>query len=142
MKQQAETDYQRITALEDKIDSHSKEKVALAEKLYTLIHEPTERLEKELQQRGLDRSEEGSKQRGGKKAARKGGRSEWEYDPNEPRYCYCSRPSYGEMVMCENTYCEREWFHVECIEEKKLPEKWYCKHCRGSETPPLKKIRK
>lgn len=143
IRAEAEAEYRRIATLEDQIEAHSKEKVALAERLYTLIHEPTEKLEKELQQRGLDRpEEEGGKKKRGKKPARKGlKRSEWEYDPNEPRYCYCSRPSYGEMVMCENTYCEREWFHVDCIDEKKLPEKWYCKHCRGIETPPPTKFR-
>lgn len=53
--------------------------MALSEKLYTLIHEPTEKLEKELQQRGLDRSDDdpGKKKRG-KKPVRKGlKRSEW-----------------------------------------------------------------
>lgn len=23
-------------------------------------------------------------------------------DPNEPRYCYCQRVSFGEMVACDN----------------------------------------
>lgn len=43
------------------------------------------------------------------------------YDLKEPTYCYCERASFGEMVMCENPYCEREWFHLDCIEEKNLP---------------------
>lgn len=32
--------------------------------------------------------------------------------------------------MCENPFCEREWFHLDCIEEKNLPEKWYCQECQ------------
>ena len=68
-------------------------------------------MQKELKLRGIDKQvdeEGGFKKKRGKKPARKGlKRSEWEYDPNEPKYCYCGRPSFGEMVMCENTYCER-----------------------------------
>ena len=32
----------------------------------------------------------------------------------EPRYCYCNSVSYGEMVACDMTGCEKEWFHLEC----------------------------
>ncbi|WFD43593.1 hypothetical protein MPSI1_002256 [Malassezia psittaci] len=32
-----------------------------------------------------------------------------EIDPSEPRYCYCDRVSYGEMVACDNEECPREW---------------------------------
>ncbi len=48
------------------------------------------------------------------------------YDPKEDKFCYCGEPSYGDMVFCENLYCEREWFHLGCIKENNLPEKWYC----------------
>lgn len=27
---------------------------------------------------------------------------EWNYDPNEPRYCMCNQVSYGDMVACDN----------------------------------------
>ena len=27
---------------------------------------------------------------------------EWNYDPNEPRYCICNQVSYGDMVACDN----------------------------------------
>lgn len=30
-------------------------------------------------------------------------------DPSEPRYCYCDRVSFGEMVACDNDDCPREW---------------------------------
>ena len=52
------------------------------------------------------------------------------YDAKEPNYCYCGRGSFGEMVMCENPFCEKEWFHLDCIEEKNLPDRWYCIECQ------------
>ena len=27
---------------------------------------------------------------------------EWNFDPNEPRYCICNQVSYGDMVACDN----------------------------------------
>ncbi|KAK4908625.1 hypothetical protein LTR28_000282, partial [Elasticomyces elasticus] len=42
------------------------------------------------------------------------GMPEWaEDDPNEPRYCYCGKGSYGVMVGCDGPKCEREWFHLD-----------------------------
>lgn len=29
------------------------------------------------------------------------------YDLNDPKYCSCNGGSFGEMVGCENPYCER-----------------------------------
>lgn len=37
------------------MEAKSKEKVAIAEGLYNLIHEPTEKLQKELKLRGIDK---------------------------------------------------------------------------------------
>lgn len=37
------------------------------------------------------------------------------YDAKEDKFCYCGEASYGDMVFCENLYCEREWFHLNCI---------------------------
>ena len=54
-------------------------------------------------------------------------------DPNEPKYCYCNRGSYGEMVACDNERCRREWFHLGCTELREAPgeeEVWYCRECR------------
>ncbi|KAH9951473.1 hypothetical protein B0H21DRAFT_719130 [Amylocystis lapponica] len=53
-------------------------------------------------------------------------------DPNEQRYCFCDRVSYGEMVACDNPNCEREWFHLPCVDLTILPgedDKWYCREC-------------
>lgn len=30
-------------------------------------------------------------------------------DPNEPKYCYCQRVSFGEMIACDNEHCKNEW---------------------------------
>lgn len=56
------------------MDVKSKEKISLAERLYTLIHEPTEKLDKELDQRGINKSldDDCSKKKKGKKTIRKG----------------------------------------------------------------------
>ncbi|ORY99467.1 hypothetical protein BCR43DRAFT_472183 [Syncephalastrum racemosum] len=51
-------------------------------------------------------------------------------DPNEPLYCYCQQVSYGEMVACDNSDCEIEWFHLACVDLKTVPKgKWYCNNC-------------
>ncbi|KAI1188678.1 hypothetical protein F5B17DRAFT_394336 [Nemania serpens] len=55
-------------------------------------------------------------------------------DPNEPKYCMCNRVSYGTMIQCDNIdNCEREWFHLQCVELTEIPArttKWYCPQCR------------
>jgi hypothetical protein len=55
-------------------------------------------------------------------------------DPDEPRYCICGDVSWGTMIACDNeTDCEKEWFHLECVQLKDLPPrrtKWYCPDCR------------
>ncbi|GAM82261.1 hypothetical protein ANO11243_002400 [Dothideomycetidae sp. 11243] len=53
-------------------------------------------------------------------------------DPDEPKYCYCGRGSYGTMIGCENRHCEKEWFHLGCTNLKAVPSenvKWYCDDC-------------
>lgn len=32
---------------------------------------------------------------------------QFSYSLADPKYCYCLRGSFGEMVGCENPYCER-----------------------------------
>ncbi|KAM0716669.1 hypothetical protein Q7P37_008114 [Cladosporium fusiforme] len=54
-------------------------------------------------------------------------------DPMEPKYCYCLRGSYGDMVGCDNPKCEREWFHLGCTDLAYMPgedESWFCTLCR------------
>ena len=53
-------------------------------------------------------------------------------DPNEPTYCICRQVSYGEMVGCDNTECDIEWFHFGCVGltlQTKPKGKWYCPVC-------------
>jgi len=46
-------------------------------------------------------------------------------------YCLCQKPSYGEMVGCDNAACQYEWFHYDCVGLKAPPAgKWYCPQCR------------
>jgi hypothetical protein len=58
---------------------------------------------------------------------------EGEEEDDEPRYCYCNKPSYGEMVACDGENCERKWFHLRCVELKEAPTtaKWYCDECNA-----------
>ena len=52
-------------------------------------------------------------------------------DQNEPRYCVCNGVSYGDMISCDNTFCEKEWFHFACINLSSKPKgKWYCNDCK------------
>jgi hypothetical protein len=54
-------------------------------------------------------------------------------DPDEQRYCLCNRVSFGTMILCENSGCKAEWFHLECVELDDIPPrttKWYCPDCR------------
>ncbi|KAF2467713.1 uncharacterized protein BDR25DRAFT_374557, partial [Lindgomyces ingoldianus] len=57
-------------------------------------------------------------------------------DPDdEPRYCLCNNVSYGNMIACGNSSCEKEWFHLGCvgITSQEIPTgngKWYCPICR------------
>merc|ERR1719228_2684877 len=58
---------------------------------------------------------------------------EWNYDPNEPRYCICNQVSYGDMVACDNEDCPYEWFHYPCVGVTAPPKgKWYCQPCLSS----------
>ncbi|KAF8497099.1 hypothetical protein F5888DRAFT_324981 [Russula emetica] len=52
-------------------------------------------------------------------------------DPNEPKYCYCNRVSFGNMVACDYPQCKREWFHLDCVGLTELPQSrtWYCRDC-------------
>ena len=38
-----------------------------------------------------------------------------EEDDNEPKYCYCNRISFGEMVACDSNQCKIEWFHLRFV---------------------------
>mmetsp|Transcript_9241 Transcript_9241/g.12705 ORF Transcript_9241/g.12705 Transcript_9241/m.12705 type:complete len:230 (-) Transcript_9241:157-846(-) len=50
----------------------------------------------------------------------------------EELYCYCQRPSYGDMVGCDGENCQYEWFHFECVGLTQQPKgNWFCQDCRN-----------
>ena len=53
---------------------------------------------------------------------------------NEPVYCICNQVSFGEMIGCDNSDCEVEWFHYPCVGlSAPPPGKWYCPDCQARE---------
>lgn len=49
-------------------------------------------------------------------------------------YCVCQRPSFGNMVACDNPGCQFEWFHYSCVGLKEPPTgTWYCPDCTKRE---------
>ncbi|RDB29139.1 hypothetical protein Hypma_016044 [Hypsizygus marmoreus] len=51
-------------------------------------------------------------------------------DGDDRTYCICNSISYGEMIACDDSNCEREWFHLTCINLAVPPEgRWYCDEC-------------
>lgn len=64
-------------------------------------------------------------------------------EPNEPLYCVCRQISYGQMIMCDNSDCELEWFHFDCVKLSSKPKgKWYCPQCRGDNHKVMRKTYK
>lgn len=52
-------------------------------------------------------------------------------DPNEPVYCLCQRISFGDMICCDNSDCQIEWFHFDCVKLSHKPKgRWYCPLCK------------
>ncbi|KAF2651955.1 hypothetical protein K491DRAFT_557085, partial [Lophiostoma macrostomum CBS 122681] len=48
---------------------------------------------------------------------------------DEPRYCFCNKESYGDMIACDNDSCPRQWFHSACVNMNHAPRarsKWFC----------------
>ena len=53
-------------------------------------------------------------------------------DPAEPTYCLCGQVAFGEMLMCSNSLCPREWFHLPCVgvhPGNKPSGNWVCPLC-------------
>lgn len=62
---------------------------------------------------------------------------------NEPLYCICRKPAYGDMVGCDNDDCPVEWYHLGCMGLKEAPKgTWYCPTCRPTKGAASKKVRK
>lgn len=47
-------------------------------------------------------------------------------------YCFCNRQSFGDMIACDDSHCEREWFHLPCIGLTVPPAGlWFCSVCEA-----------
>lgn len=61
---------------------------------------------------------------------------------DEPTYCYCNQVSYGEMVACDGDECEREWFHLACVNLTAPPKgSWFCDACKKQQAPAPRRRR-
>jgi hypothetical protein len=50
----------------------------------------------------------------------------------QPKYCICGTPADNDMIACDGTNCEQEWFHFACVglTAATVPEgEWYCDDC-------------
>ena len=51
-------------------------------------------------------------------------------DENDDMWCFCGRPTFGEMIACENPSCACLWYHYQCVGLVKAPAgTWYCPDC-------------
>jgi PHD-finger len=69
---------------------------------------------------------------GGAAAWTAAGSSGAEAEQEETLYCLCNRPSFGEMIACDNNACKIEWFHLPCVglsASNRPRGKWYCPEC-------------
>ena len=48
------------------------------------------------------------------------------------KFCICQKGDDGtKMIMCDNEKCEKQWFHVRCVQLKKIPRgQWFCSECK------------
>ncbi|KAJ7431740.1 hypothetical protein B0H11DRAFT_840446 [Mycena galericulata] len=54
-----------------------------------------------------------------------------EADGDDKPYCFCQRVSFGQMIACDDTNCQVEWFHIACIGLTTPPDgRWFCDACR------------
>ncbi|KAK9462281.1 uncharacterized protein V1516DRAFT_674207 [Lipomyces oligophaga] len=49
---------------------------------------------------------------------------------DESRYCICGDVFFGDMIACDDPNCPIEWYHLDCVQLKRLPAgEWYCPSC-------------
>ncbi|KAJ7269345.1 hypothetical protein B0H12DRAFT_1095288 [Mycena haematopus] len=54
-----------------------------------------------------------------------------EADGDDKPYCFCQRVSFGQMIACDDSNCQWEWFHIACIGLTTPPDgRWFCDACR------------
>lgn len=139
-----ETARGHIVKLEDDL-KHFEEEVRLAkiaEANKTIVHQPQaepEEPKKSKDKRNKSKDEAlASTEQNGRKRSRATVEPEAPMEApksgepgNEPTYCYCGQPSYGEMIGCDaNSDCEIEWFHYGCVGLETPPkDQWFCPDC-------------
>ncbi|KAH0791866.1 PHD-finger family protein [Histomonas meleagridis] len=48
----------------------------------------------------------------------------------DDHFCICRGQQVGDMVSCDNPSCPFQWFHIECVGLRALPESsWFCPCC-------------
>lgn len=51
---------------------------------------------------------------------------------NQPYYCSCKGPAYGDMIRCDGNNCKILWFHFECVNLVSVPKNcFYCADCQN-----------
>ncbi|KAJ7750215.1 hypothetical protein B0H16DRAFT_1549866 [Mycena metata] len=54
-----------------------------------------------------------------------------EADGDDKPYCFCQRVSFGQMIACDDSTCQWEWFHISCLGLTTPPDgRWFCDACR------------
>ncbi|KAJ7150367.1 hypothetical protein C8R46DRAFT_963656 [Mycena filopes] len=54
-----------------------------------------------------------------------------EADGDDKPYCFCQRVSFGQMIACDDSTCQWEWFHLTCLGFTTPPDgRWFCDACR------------
>jgi len=56
-------------------------------------------------------------------------------------YCICKQDIGGRMIGCDNSNCVYKWFHLQCLQMKRVPRKspWFCKYCVPGKVPQTRK---
>ena len=59
-------------------------------------------------------------------------------------YCICKQDIGGRMIGCDNSNCVYKWFHLQCLQMKRVPHKspWFCKYCVPGKVPQTRKSKK
>ncbi|KAF1990221.1 hypothetical protein K402DRAFT_324805 [Aulographum hederae CBS 113979] len=61
-------------------------------------------------------------------------------DADDTLYCFCNKPSYGNMVACDNVLCKHQWFHWTCVGLTQEPRgEWLCSECAALPKSKIKK---
>lgn len=151
----------RIQQNMNEIITISEEKMKRAQQIYDLVDQHVRKLDKDLQSFGAEVSKERERLGLLPQTAQQGGTASEKSkkvvaataavpeeakspdvlykealavaDADEPKYCYCNRISFGEMIACDNDDCPIEWFHFSCVgltPENRPKGQWFCPDCK------------